>query len=226
MNGRVDSKRSVAVLGGTGAEGSGLALRWAAAGYSVTIGSRDESRALQAASDLNTRLPDCAPKIKAATNRVAAAGSELVVMTVPWSAQASTADDIIDELQGKILVDVTVPLSRPRVDRVHIPEAGSAVAQLQKRVGTGVRVVAAFQNVSAHHLKRIDEKVDCDVLVCGDSREAREEVIRLASDIGLRGIHAGELCNAAAVEAMTSVLIAINKAYRVAGSGIKITGLQ
>ena len=142
-----------------------------------------------------------------------------------YAGQAATAEAVGDLLAGKILVDVTVPLVPPKVDRVQLPEGGSAVLALQHRLGADVKVVSAFQNVSAAHLKDIAHEVDCDVLVCGDDAAARETVIGLAHDVGLKGWHAGPLANSAAAEALTSVLIVINKRYKITGAGIRITGL-
>jgi NADPH-dependent F420 reductase len=118
-----------------------------------------------------------------------------------------------------------VPLVPPKVARVQLPGDGSAVAAIQRALGEGVSVISAFQNVSAHHLKDLAHNVDCDVLVCGDDPAAREIVIGLAADMGLRGIHAGPIVNSAAAEALTSILITINMRYKVPGAGIRITGL-
>jgi NADPH-dependent F420 reductase len=128
-------------------------------------------------------------------------------------------------LAGKILVDVTVPLVAPKFDRVQLPAAGSAAVALQRKLGDGVKVVSAFQNVAAAHLMDISHAIECDVLVCGDDAAAREIVIGLARDAGLKAWHAGALVNSAAAEALTSVLIAINKRYKIRGSGIRITGV-
>jgi NADPH-dependent F420 reductase len=215
--------KTIAVLGGTGAEGSGLAFRWAHAGLQVILGSRDAGKASAVASTLNSLLNS--DNIVGASNLDAAAQSDLAVLTVPYAVQRTVASEVKSALKGKILIDVTVPLLPPRVDRVQLPKRRSAVAQLQEELGPEISVVAAFQNISAHHLKDINWKGDCDVLVCGDSSEARETTIELAKLAGFRGVHAGGLENAAAVEALTSVLIVINKRYKVAGSGIRITGL-
>lgn len=214
---------TIAVIGGTGAEGGGLALRLAHAGYNVIIGSRDAGKAEQAASRINARLGT--GPASGATSEAAAAKAGIVLLTVPYAAQAETAETLRPHLIGKILIDATVPLVPPRVGRVQLPEGGSAVAALQIRLGNEVKVVAAFQNVSAHHLNDLDHNVDCDVLVCGDDPAAGETVIALARAIGLRGLYAGAICNAAAMEALTSLLIVINRRYKVAGSGIRITGL-
>ena len=215
---------SIAVLGGTGKEGSGLAYRWALKGHTVTLGSRDAGKAIAAAAELNTLLANRGA-VQGAGNREAATNAEVIVLAVPYAAQQPTALDVKDALNGKILIDVTVPLAPPKVDRVQLPNGESAVLALQRVLGESVKVVSAFQNVSATHLKDAAHTVDCDVLVCGDDATAREVVIGLAHDAGMRAWHAGVLANSIAAEALTSVLIAINKRYKVAGSGIRITGL-
>ena len=214
---------NIGVLGGTGKEGSGLAYRWALMGHDVVIGSRDVSKAEASAAELNRLLGGKATV--RGTSNLHAAQAQLVVLTVPYAAQLATAGSVADRLAGKILIDVTVPLSPPNVDRVQLPNGESAVVALQRRLGAAVKVVSAFQNVSATHLKDAAHKIDCDVLVCGDDAGAREVVFGLAHDAGLRAWHAGGLANSVATEALTSVLIAINKRYKVAGSGIRITGL-
>jgi NADPH-dependent F420 reductase len=215
--------KTIAVLGGTGAEGSGLAFRWAHAGLTVVIGSREAEKAQAAAAELNALLGKTA--IVGLDNKAAAARGDIIVLTVPYAAETATALSVMDHLAGKVFIDVTVPLVPPKVDRVQLPGGRSAVEQLAEKLGPDVSVVAAFQNVGAHHLKDLAQTIECDVLVCGDSRPARDAAVALAEAAGLVGIHAGALVNAAAVEAMTSVLIAINKAYKAKASGIRITGL-
>lgn len=214
----------IGVLGGTGREGSGLAFRWALHGHDVILGSRSAEKALAAADTLNALLAGRG-HVRGAANILAASEAHIVVLAVPFSAQRATAQEVAAQLQSKILVDVTVPLAPP-VDRVKLPNGESAVLALQRALGDGVKVVAAFQNVSATHLKDPTHEVECDVLVCGDDRDARERVIGLARDAGMRALHAGALANSAAVEAMTSVLIAINKHYKVPASGLRITGVS
>jgi NADPH-dependent F420 reductase len=215
--------QTIAVLGGTGQEGSGLALRWAHAGHRVTIGSRSPERAQETASRINARIG--ADRATGAHNRAAAEIGQTVVLAVPYSAQLATLEEIKPALAGKILIDVTVPLIAPQVGRVQLPEGGSAVLKAQRLLGDGVRVVSAFQNVSAEHLKALDHAIDCDVLVCGDDRDARAAVIKLARDAGMRAFHAGPLANSAVAEALTSALITINRQYKIKHSGIRITGL-
>ena len=147
----------------------------------------------------------------------------LVVLTVPFSHHSSTLEQVREALSGKILVDVTVPLVPPKVGTVQLPEGGSAGEIAQHLLGDEVRVVSAFQNVAAQHLQQGHE-LDCDVLVTGNSKQARELVIGLVEAAGMRGFHAGPIANAAAAEALTSVLITINRRYR-CHSGIRITGL-
>ena len=217
----------IAVLGGTGAEGGGLALRFAHAGHRVVVGSRDAARAAGAAARIEEKLGGRSgqPAVSGAGNEDAARRAELVVLTVPYAAQRATAHAAAGALAGKILVDATVPLTPPRVARVQLPEGGSAVARLQAELGESVRVVSAFQNVSAHLLSELDRDVDCDVLVCGDDADARETVVRLAASIGLRAWHAGPLANSAVAEGLTSVLISINRRYKARSAGIRIAGV-
>jgi NADPH-dependent F420 reductase len=216
----VTDKPAIAIIGGTGALGSGLAGRLASAGYPVVIGSRTSEKAQEAAASLAKAGRD----LKAATNADAAAAGAIVVVTVPWASHAAILDAIKPHVAGKIVVDTTVPLVPPRVARVQLPPEDSAAVAAQQRLGEGARVVAAFHNVAAHKLQQ-DMDIDCDVLVCGDAIADREAVIALAKAIGLRGLHAGPLANATAVEALTSVLIGINRTYKVDGAGIRITGI-
>jgi 8-hydroxy-5-deazaflavin:NADPH oxidoreductase len=215
--------RTIAVIGGTGKEGSSLALRWAHAGHQVLIGSRSAQRARETAAEINSRLST--ERTHGMDNAAAAHGGEIVALTVPYAAQLETLGGIQSVLAGKILIDVTVPLKPPQVGRVQLPDGGSAVLNAQTLLGDGVRVVSAFQNVSAEHLGVIGHPIDCDVLVCGDDRDARSEVIALAKDAGMRAFHGGPLVNSAAAEALTSLLITINRHYKIKHSGIRITGL-
>lgn len=211
------------MIGGTGAEGRGLALRWAVAGHRVILGSRSREKAEAAAAVLLAR---CAGGcIEGAPNEQAAAQAEIVVLTVPYAAQLTTVQEIRAQLSGKILVDVTVPLVPPKVSTVQLPEGGSSVVRVQRELGQAVQVVSAFQNVSAHKLGDLQAQIACDVLVCSDHKEARRSIIALAADAGLRGIDAGPLANSAAAEALTSLLIWINRTYKIPDAGVAITGL-
>jgi len=216
-------EHTIAILGGTGQEGGGLAIRWAKAGHAVVIGSRDAGKAAAAADAIRAKLGTA--NVRGTSNVEAVTAADVVVLTVPYAAQRPTIAEVQSALKGKILVDATVPLVPPKVARVQLPTEGSAVAAIQQFLGSDVRVVSAFQNVSAHALHDLDHQVECDVLVCGDDTAARETVINLAADIGLRGIHAGPIVNSAAAEALTSILIVINKRYGITTSGIRITGL-
>jgi 8-hydroxy-5-deazaflavin:NADPH oxidoreductase len=215
--------RTIAILGGTGAQGSGLALRLAKAGHAVTIGSRDAAKARTVAAEASTRAGKA---IAGADNRSAAAAAEIVILAVPYAVERATVEDVLAELGGKILIDATVPLVPPKVSQVQLPEGQSAVAAIQALTGKAVRVVSAFQNVSAQHLSDLEHAIDCDVLVCGDDQAACDIVIGLCADIGLRGLYAGPIRNSAVAEALTSVLITINRRYKVpGGAGIRITGI-
>ena len=215
---------TVAVLGGTGNEGSGLAVRWALEGYRVIIGSRSAEKAEAKAIELNERIG--AEVISGMGNADAAASADLVVLSVPYAAHKATLEAVQDQVQGKVLVDVTVPLNPPKVRTVHLPEGQSAALEAQTLLGENVKVVAAFQNVSAEHLVDPTHTVDCDVLVCGNDAEAKAEVIKLVEATGMRGLDAGKLQNAIAVEALTPVLIGLNIRYKGKGAGIRITGLD
>ena len=216
----------LAILGGTGDLGTGLARRWAQAGYQVIIGSRTLEKAEAAVDDLREVMAERGVgevTVQAMANAEAAKAADIVTLTVPFSHQASTLESVRPALQGKILIDVTVPLVPPRVARVQLPQEGSAGQIAQELLGEDVSVVSAFQNVAAAHLQE-GKGVECDVLVCGNKKAAREEVIKLVEAAGMRGFHAGMINNAAAAEALTSVLIVINKQYG-CHAGIKISGL-
>lgn len=215
---------SIGIVGGTGKEGAGLAFRWALHGHDVIVGSRAAEKAIEAANALNVQLAG-RNRVRGGSNEEAAKHGRIVVLTVPYAAQQATAQALRAHLEGKVLIDVTVPLAPP-VDRVRLPAGESAVLALQRLLGGGVKVVSAFQNVSALHLKTEGHAIECDVLVCGDDAEARERVVELAQDAGMRAFHAGRLENSAAAEALTSVLIAINRHYKVRSSGIRITGVS
>lgn len=198
----------IAVIGGTGALGAALAGRLAKAGHEVVIGSRSAK-------------PGGALPVLA--NEDAAAFAEIVIVAVPFQAQDTTLSAIAPHVQGKVVIDTTVPLMPPKVMRVQLPAEGSAAARAQKLLGEGVTLVSAFHNVAAHKLAE-DGPVDCDVLVFSDDKEARKTGAQLVADVGLRAVEAGALANSAAAEAMTSLLIFINKTYKVDGAGLRITG--
>lgn len=209
--------KTIAILGGTGDLGTGLARRWAKAGHKVVIGSRTAEKAEAAAADLKEF------GVRGLENKAAAEAAEIVAITVPYANQVATLEAVKDALAGKILIDATVPLMPPKVGTVQLPEGGSAAVAAQKMLGDGVTVVSAFQNVAAAKLQS-DVDLECDVLVAGDKVAARQVVIDLVEDAGMRGWHVGPLANSAAAEALTSLIIQINRRYGIDGAGIRITG--
>ena len=218
-----DDALKIAVLGGTGDLGWGLALQLAKAGHPVMIGSRKAEKGEAAAAEILETAPEL--NVRGSDNPDAAAWADVIILTVPYAHQLSTLETIREQAQGKIFVDSTVPLMPPKVMRVQLPEGGSAAKQTQEFLGDGVRVVSAFQNIAAAHLRsgKQDEE-DCDVLVCGNDPEARQVVVDLAEAIGLKAWHAGAIDNSAVAEGLTSILIFLNKKYKIDGAGIRITG--
>lgn len=215
----MQSKPTIAVLGGTGALGSGLVRRWSAAGYPVIIGSRSADKAAEAAAAYGQ------DSVRGADMVTASREADIVAVVVPYASHQETLEQIRDVVQGKTVIDAVVPLVPPKVSVVQLPAEGSASMIAQKILGDGVRVVAAYHNVGAAKLAA-DGPVECDVLICGNDAAARETVVSLTRDAGLRGVEAGPLPNSIAVEAMTSVLIGINRRYKVDCAGIRITGLD
>lgn len=222
-----ESKPTIAILGGTGALGTGLARRWAQAGYPVVIGSRKVEKAQEALEELRSVMNErgvAGVAVTAADNVSAAAQASIVAITVPYEHHASTLSSVKPQLEGKILIDVTVPLRPPKVGTVQLPAAGSAGQEAQALLGDGVKVVSAFQNVAAHHLQE-GHGIACDVLVSGNDKDAREEVVKLVEAAGMKGYSVGPIANAAAAEALTSILIQINRQYK-CHAGIRITGIN
>lgn len=215
---------TIAVLGGTGKEGKGLAYRWAKAGYRVLIGSRTPEKAQAAAVELTDLLSGEAV-IEGTTNLTAAQRADIVALAVPYAAHRETLETVKDALKGKILIDVTVPLVPPKVTKVQMPPAGSAAQEAHEILGEGVQVTSAFQNISYERLLQ-DGSGECDVLVTGMSKEARAETLKLVAAAGLTGWDAGPIENSVVVEGMTSVLIGINEQYGSTSAGIRILGVQ
>jgi NADPH-dependent F420 reductase len=222
---------SIAIIGGTGPEGSGLALRWAQAGETVILGSRDVQRALDSATTLNDKVGGAAgvpARVSGSENKTACQTAEIVVLTVPFEAQAEMLKHIKPALRpGQILVDTTVPLAASvggRPTRSLGVWQGSAAQQAAELVPEGVSVVAAFHNVSAEILHHAGP-VDCDVIVCSDDKQAAQRIRALARKIpGVRTVDGGKLENARIVEQITALLIGFN--IRSKGhSGLRITGL-
>ena len=218
----MQQRPTIAVIGGTGELGSALAKRWAAAGYPIVLGSRSKQKAQATAEKMKSDIGAAA--LSGEDNRTAAAAAEIVIVAVPYASHESILDEIKSAVAGKIVVDAVVPLVPPKISVVKFPADGSAALAAQRLLAGTARVQAAFHNVSAAKLHS-SGAVDCDVLVFGDDQAAREVVIELANAAGTRGIDGGPLANSAAAEALTSVLIGINRRYKVEGAGIRITGL-
>ena len=215
---------SIAVLGGTGKEGKGLAYRWAKAGYHVFIGSRSADKAKAAAQDL-WKMLEGNVLVEGLSNQEAAQIADIIVLTVPYSAHRDTLELMKDLLKGKLLIDVTVPIVSPKITKVQMPPAGSAAQEAKQILGEDAVVAAAFHNISHEHLLQ-DQDVECDVLVTGTSKEARAEALKLVTAAGLIGWDAGPIENSVVLEGLTSVLLNINKQYGSTHAGIKITGVS
>ena len=216
-----NGKPTIGIIGGTGDLGSGLARLWAAAGYQVLLGSRAKDKAAKAAEELAAEI---GAEVRGDDNRGAAAAADIVVLCVPYANHDAIVADIKPVMAGKILVDAVVPLVPPKVSVVQLPAAGSPALVAQRALGAEVRVEAAFHNVGAKKLHG-GEKADCDILVFSDDPAVRARVIALADVVATRGVDGGVLANTVAAEALTSVLIAINRRYKIPGAGIRITGL-
>ena len=215
-------RQTIAIIGGTGDLGSGLALRWARAGYPVVLGSRAREKAEAAAGEIAAAVDGA--NVRGEDNLGAARAGDVVVIAVPFSTHDAILQEIRDAVQGKVVVDAAVPLVPPKVAVVQLPPEGSAAQIAQRILGTGAKVTSAFQNVSAAKL-RDGGPIDCDVLVCGDDKAAKDVTIALANAAGTRGVDAGALANSAAADALTSILIGINRRYKAHGAGLRITGL-
>lgn len=214
----------LSVLGGTGKEGSGLALQWAQAGYEVIIGSRSEDRARAVANSISEKLGRSG-LVLGMPNVDAARVCNIAILTVPYTAHRSTLESVKDALKGKILVDVSVPLDPDNRRSVRLPPGGSAGAEAQALLGDEVKVVSAFQNVGFAHLQDLEAPIDCDVLVTGNDKHAKEQVTALAKAIGLRAFDAGPIENAVVAESLVSALININIKHKVKAAGIRVTGV-
>jgi 8-hydroxy-5-deazaflavin:NADPH oxidoreductase len=214
---------SLAIIGGTGKEGNALATRFARAGVHVLIGSRDVSKAQNAANALNTKLGSS--NVEGFSNRDAAARADIVLLSVPYDGMMPILQDLRDTVQNKIVINIASALDPERKSRVKLPAAGSISAEVQNFFGESVKVVAAFQNISPEKLETVDEKIDTDVIVCGGDKDTRAMIIELIHKIGIDAFDGGVLANAAAVEAMTAILIAVNIRYKIKGAGIRLVGV-
>lgn len=214
----------IGIVGGTGREGRGLALRWAKAGNEVALGSRDEERARARAEELRALAGGAV--IEGGSNEWAVSGATAVVLSVPYAAHAETLRALAPHLVGRVVIDITVPLRPPKVHEVHLPEGQAAALEAQAILGAGTPVVAALHHVSSVHLGDADHAVDCDVLVCADDKAAMDLALALVEQLGVRAFDAGPLRNAVALESLTPVLLHLGKRYKSPGLGIKITGLR
>ncbi|MCC6215514.1 MAG: NADPH-dependent F420 reductase [Polyangiaceae bacterium] len=211
----------IGIIGGTGREGRGLAIRWARAGHSVRIGSRDAERARAKAEELSALA---GVTVAGGSNAWAIEGAPVALLSVPYAAHAETLRDLAPRLAGKVLIDITVPLVPPAVRRVHLPAGGAAALEAQALLGESVRVVATLHHVSSAHLGELDAHLEGDVLACSNDAAALELCLGLVTDLGVRGLDAGPLANAVALESLTPVLLHLNKRYG-GGSGIRVTGI-
>lgn len=212
----------LALVGGTGREGSALAVRWTQAGHQVVIGSRTAERARARAAELSA---EAGVQLAGSANDEACDGADVVVLCIPYDVHEAVLRDLQPRLQGRIVVDLTVPLKPPKVREVHLPPGGSAAQEAAALLGPGSRLVAAYHHISSVALTA-GQHDRCDVLICGDDAEAKEAVIQLTRDLGMRGLDAGPLRNAVALESLTPVLLYLNKRYQCRDAGIVITGLS
>ncbi len=224
MNNEEKKTYTIGIIGGTGKEGRGLAYRWVQAGHKVIIGSRQWEKAQKAVETVTELLGSETKLLEGMENEDAVRACDIAVITVPYAAHRPTLEGLKGVLDGKLLIDVVVPIVPPKVTKVHMPEAGSVAQEAQAILGENCRVVDAFQNISHERLLQ-DGEVDCDVLVCGKGKAARDVVLGLVADAGLTGWDAGPIENAVVVEGLTSVLIGLNIQHHVHASGIKITGI-
>lgn len=213
---------NIAILGGTGKEGAGLAVRWAQVGYGIVIGSRDTERAKNKAAEL--RHVAHAIPIVGHTNAEAAALGDVVVVALPWAGLSATLPETREACRGKVVVSAVVPLTFGGPRLFTPPAAGSAAEEVQTLLPEA-RVVAAFHHIAAHELADADHPIECDLLICGQDAAAKETVTQLGRSLGLRVLDVGGLANAGPVEGITAVLATINRRYKLKNSGIKITGL-
>lgn len=216
---------TLAILGGTGPQGQGLALRFARAGVPVALGSRDAARAADIAADLSAKLPPGSAAITGHDNAAAvAAADQMVMLAVPWSGHNATLQAIKGDLAGKILIDIVVPLAEGDPKKVDMPPEGSATEAAQAILGPDIPVIGALHNVSAVTLNTLDWDINCDVLVCGNGLAPRKAVMELVEKLGVTAYNAGDAQSARCIEAITPILIRINisKAVPFSHAGIKI----
>lgn len=223
MNNIFNSSK-IAIIGGTGKEGKGLAYRWAKAGYHVIIGSRDYGKAQETSLEINNLLSST--NASGALNQQAATEGQIIVLTIPYKVHADTLNNLKEELEGKLVIDVTVPLIPPKVTKVQMPIAGSAAQEANLILGTTTQLATAFHNISYEYLINDDKDYDCDVLVTGTSKESRQSALELVKAAGFTGWDAGPIENSVVLEGLTSILIGINRIYGSTHAGIRITGVD
>jgi 8-hydroxy-5-deazaflavin:NADPH oxidoreductase len=213
----------IGILGGTGKEGAGLAVRWAQAGHDIVIGSRDAERARAKAAELAGRSGGA--RIQGLGNRDAAAAADIVVIALPANGLAATLPEVREACRGKVVVSTVVPLTFGGGRLFTPPPQGSSAEEAQEILGAETRVVAAFHHIAAHELSATENDIECDLLICGGDAEAKKQVSELGASMGLRAVDVGVLTNAGPLEGITAVLATINRRYKLKNSGIKITGL-
>lgn len=217
------SINSLAVIGGTGTEGSAIASRFAKAGVQVLIGSRDAIKAQNMANTINSKFG--IKNVEGYTNREAALKADVVLLSVPYDGMKPILEDLKTVVQGKIVINIASSLDPEKKSRAKINPAGSITAEVQQFLGENTKVIAAFQNISPEQLEKFDSKIETDVLVCGGDREAREAVITMIKKTGIEAFDAGMIQNAVVVETLTAALIAINIKYKMKGAGIRLVGV-
>lgn len=214
---------SLAIIGGTGIQGTALAARFARAGVPVILGSRDAARGATAAQALNQQLG--LTNISGTSNREAARQGDIVLLSIPYEGMQPILEDLRDAVENKIVINIASALDPEKRTRARVPASGSITAEIQNFFGERARVVAAFQNISPEKLSSSDAKIDSDVLVCGGNKDARERVIAMCKQAGMDAFDAGMIQNAVAVETLTAVLIAVNVKYKIVGAGVRLTGV-
>jgi len=212
----------IAVIGGTGKEGGGMALRWARAGHEVYIGSRDAAKAEAAAAELSREVGNT---LRGGSNVDAVAASDIAVLSVPYTAHGATLRELKDALAGRVLIDITVPLQPPKISTVNLPAGQAAALEAQAILGSDTPVVAAMHHVSAVHLRDLTHAIDCDVLACSDDKAALEKAMALIADLGVRVFDVGALRNAIALESLTPLLLHLNRQQKGRSTGIRLTGV-
>lgn len=215
----------IAIIGGTGRQGLGLALHLARSGVEVIIGSRNAEKAQQRAQELVERLNSQGAEIKGLDNHTAAEEAEIVFMTVPYPGGREIAGSLKSAVQGKVFVDITVPLKSFKPPEVELPPEGSAAEEIQALLGSEAKVVGAFKTISAHALGDLHREITSDVLVCGDDQEAKERVREICRLLGLRAFDTGVLKSARIIEPLAALLIGLNQRYKRKAIGIRLTGI-